>query len=126
MSTGTAELPPITEYHLVDKVGERVIHAHLLGHASSWKPTKLRWFEVSLYKTAAGEYVVHTLGKSKVEGDVTRARIADTSSSWDVMELLTVTHRGETYIPRDSLRALAQAAQWDIDLRARYLEVSQP
>lgn len=124
--TETAELPPLVEHRLIDKEGEFVVTARQLASASSWKPRKLRWFEVALYKTGDGRYVVHTVGRSTVAGDITRARVVLTPSAFEVIELLTVHNRGETYIPQDSIRALAQAAQWDDDLKARYLEAILP
>ena len=119
----TAELPPLTEYRLADKVGEKVITARKLGESSSFRPRKIRWFEVTIYKTEAGEYVIHTRGCTVVEGEETWHRVVSTTSSFAVIELLTVDHKGESYIPRDSIFALAQAAQWDDDLRARYKSV---
>lgn len=120
MSIETAELPPLEEYVLEDKVGEQVIRARKLGESSSFRPKKVRWFEITIYKTEDGEYVLHTRGCTDVPGEQTWYRVVRTTSSYAVIELLTVDHRGESYIPRDSLFALAKAAQWDDELRARY------
>lgn len=123
MDIETAELPPLTEYRLTDKTGVQVITARKLGESSSFRPHKIRWFEVAIYKTDDGEYVIHTRGCTVVAGEETWHRVVRTTSSFAVIEFLTVDHKGETYIPRDSIFALAQAAQWDDDLRARYERV---
>lgn len=124
MMTAETATPPKFETHtLDDKHGDVVISARKLGEGSSWKPGKLRWFEVTIYKDAHGEYVVHTRGVSIVEGEYTKLRIIKTASSFEVVELLHVEQRGERYVPRDSRRALAQAAQWDDDLMERHLDL---
>lgn len=95
-----------------------------LGSGSSEHPDKERWFEVDLYRGVINDehvYVVHTQGKSRVVGDVTLARIALSQSAYEVVELLTVNHNGKLYLPRQSSRALSQAAQWDEGIRDAYV-----
>lgn len=92
-----------------------------LGHGTSHHPDKDRWFVVDIYKSTTGTYVIHTRGMTKVADEITFVRIAETSSAFEVVELLTVNHSKKIYIPRQSSRALAQAAQWDDDIRDAYI-----
>ena len=95
----------------------------LLGSGSSFREYKDRWFEVSIYRERDGRFVLHTVGRSTREGDRDLGRIAKTSSAFELVELLTVTHKGETYVPQDSTRALAQAADRDPKIREAYLRM---
>lgn len=114
--------PQISEYRLHNRHGDFIVfNGQHLGHGTSEHPNKLRWFEVDLYITNDGEYFIHTQGKSSIEGEITYVRIAQTRSAFEVVELVTVNHKGKIYIPRQSSRALAQAAQWDDDIRDAYV-----
>jgi hypothetical protein len=123
MMTETAAPPGLQTHVLDDKDGDVTITARRLGEGSSHKPYKTRWFEVAIFKDSDGQYVVHTRGVSTIPGEYTKLRVVKTSSSFEVVEFLMVEHAGERYIPRDSRRALAQAAQWDDDLMERYLDL---
>lgn len=128
MMTNTAP-PELAAYNLEDKTGDVRIVARLLGTGSSERPSKQRWFEVAIYKTEDNLYVVHTRGRTRVPGEFTKSRVVSTASSFEVIELLTVEQRqpiADRYVPRDSRRALAQAAQWDDDLMERYLDLTAP
>lgn len=125
--TVTATAPPTQDWVLAGRnggafhfVGQR------LGSGSSEHPDKDRWFEVDLYRGVVADdpeqvYVVHTQGKSRVAGEVTRSRIALSQSAYEVVELLTVNHNGKLYLPRQSSHALSQAAQWDDGIRDAYV-----
>jgi hypothetical protein len=81
-----------------------------------------RWFEVTLYDDHdADEYVVHTVGRSILPGEIDYARVSRTSSAYEVVEILTVRQKGSTFIAAPSLRALAQAAAVDDDMRDAYV-----
>lgn len=81
-----------------------------------------RWFEVSLYwDVDAGQYVVHTIGRSIVPEEIDYARIARTHSPYEVLEFLTVRQPGNVFIASPSLHALAQAAHLDEGIRDAYV-----
>lgn len=128
MSVTASHAPPVERFRLEGRDGSVFeFEGRRLGHGSSDEPDKPRWFEVNVYSRhspISGEhetYVVHTQGKSRVAGETTRARISETTSAYEIVELLTVVNQGRMYIPRQSARALAQAAQWDDDVRDAYV-----
>ena len=103
-----------------------------------------RWFEVAIYRRYVtegidletdpkrpriypvdpepGDYVVHTIGASIVPGETRLSRITPTDSPFEVIELLTVRKRDDDpWIPAQSARALAHAAEFDDGLREAYV-----
>jgi hypothetical protein len=70
-------------------------------------------------------YVVYTVGRSRVPGEVDLPKLVETASAYEVVEALTVRRTGggggEVFIPPQHLRALAAASQWDRDLRDAYI-----
>lgn len=106
-----------------------------------------RWFEVAIYRRYVtegidlktdpkrpkiyqldspepGDYVVHTIGASIVPGETRLSRITPTDSPFEVIELLTVRPRDgdqQPWIPAQSARALAHAAEFDDGLREAYV-----
>lgn len=121
--TATQAPPPVQTAHRVEGRDDEVVYftGRRLGAGSSANDAKDRWFEVDLFRTAEGEFVVWTRGCSRIAGEETKRRVIRTTSAFEVVELLTVNHHGKTYIPRASARALAQAAQWDDDMRDAYV-----
>jgi hypothetical protein len=114
--------PAIATYRLRARDGsETRIDGKLLGSGTSDDGYKPRWTEVDLYRAQTGEFYVHVRGCSVQEGEQTRYRLQITRSAYEVVELLTVAHNGKTYIPRQSARCLAQAAQWDEDIKDAYI-----
>jgi hypothetical protein len=130
-------------------------HGHVLGNASSqqaghrghaggWAPKRVkcsacRWLEVTIYlrlrrsdnpvsddDEPTYDYVVYTVGASNVPSEIDFIRLWQTTSAFEVVELLTV-RRGqtdgstETFIPPQHARALAQAASVDDDIREAYV-----
>lgn len=79
-----------------------------------------RWFEVTIYGTP-DDYVLHTVGRSIVPGEIDYARVIRTASAYEAVEILTVRQKGNVFIPAPSLRALAQAAAKDEDMRDAYI-----
>jgi len=109
-------------------------HTHSTRYAAPGdKCSACRWFSVGIYRvfaepTGSGErlkprgYVVQTVGESVIPGEQRLARVEETPSAYDVLELLTVRRRGaEPFITSQSLRALAQAARLDEDMRDAYI-----
>ena len=119
----TQQLPIAQTAHRVEgRDGEITYFTGVrLGYGTSESADKDRWFEVDIYRTADGEYVVHTRGCSRLPGEETKRRVVRTTSAFEIIELLTVHHGGKTYIPRASARAIAQAAQWDVSVRDAYV-----
>jgi hypothetical protein len=109
-------------------------HTHATRYAAPGdKCSACRWFSVGIYRVfdapdgadarpRARGYVVQTVGESVVPGEQRLARVQETASAYEVLELLTVRRRGaEPFITPQSLRALAQAAHLDDDLRDAYV-----
>lgn len=84
-----------------------------------------RWFEAELYRELNGPtiigYVIHTVGRSIMPGEIDYARVLRTDSAFEVIELMTVRQKGATFLPAPSSRALAQAASLDDDIREAYI-----
>jgi hypothetical protein len=114
--------PAVSTYKLRGRDEEITIVARRLGHGSSFRAGKLRWFEVDIYRQDDGEYVVHTRGMTLVADETTYTRILRTRSAFEIVDALIVNHRDKIYLPQQSTRALAQAAQWDDDCLEAYRE----
>ncbi len=115
-------LPAALEYRLLQRDGgEYVFRGRLLGGGTSAAPGKRRWFEVAIYKDLTNRYVVYTVGRTTVDDEVPLIRLLETFSAFEVLQSLVVHHNEKTYLPRQSDRALAQAAHWDDDIRDAYI-----
>lgn len=105
------------------------IHSHALGeHAPpGMKCSACRWFEARIIRTDGedAKYAVHTMGRSKVPGEIQKCRLVLTDSPREVIEVLTVRKSGTTgsFIPKPSTRAIAQAADLDDGLYDAYLDL---
>lgn len=116
-------LPETLEYRLPRRDGgEHVFEGRLLGGGTSQVPGKPRWFEVAIYRDLVNHcYVVYTVGRTTVADEVPLIRLLETFSAFEVLQSLVVHHNEKTYLPRQSDRALAQAAHWDDDIRDAYI-----
>lgn len=90
----------------------------VLSYASSYVDGKPRWFEVEIYRTESGKYVVHGSGLSDVSGETDWhwAEVCETPG-----EVITALERdGDQgrYLPTTSMEALEEAADVDPNLRA--------
>lgn len=121
--THTISAPVYEDFELETRDGPPMrIRARKLGTGSSDDGVRPRWFDVDIYERERdGMYVIHTQGKTRVAGERTYIRIVETMSAFDAVSVLVVHHNGKTYIPRQSIRAIAQAAQWDDDMRDAYI-----
>lgn len=107
---------PTAKQHVLRGRDEVVtITARHLGHGSSYRPTRTRWFEVDIYRDNDGLFFVHTRGMTTEPGEITYARIVRTNSAYEIVDALIVTHNSRIYLPLQSTRALTQAAEWDDD-----------
>ncbi len=83
-----------------------------------------RWFEVRLYVIEGDrsrEYVVHTVGMSRVPGEVPYQRVRRTTSAYELVEFLTVRKTANVFLPPSSARALARLAEFYDDVRDAYV-----
>lgn len=99
------------------------------------KCSACRWFEVAIYRRTADakghvpvgadhgfDYVVHTVGATIVPGEQRLSRVEYTTSSFEVVELLTIRPNDrEPYMMTQSARALARAAELDDGIREAYV-----
>lgn len=154
----TTTAPALVDHTLVGRDGQETrITAKRLSHASSrsgehrhagefappgWKCGACRWFEVTLFRLPdddqnRGEappearYVVHTVGRSVVPGEIDFARVAWADTPYKVLELLTQwsgsggggrpgDERRMPKMPDASALAVEQAARYDLDLDRAY------
>jgi hypothetical protein len=123
MTVSSTRQADVRRYRVMDRGGVPIdFDGVRLGHGSSHAEGRPRWFEVEIYRRQDNDdFIVVTRGKSNLDGETTRTRVVQTPSAFEVISLLTVHHGGKTYIPRQSDRALAQAAQWDDDIRDAYI-----
>lgn len=99
-------------------------HTHSLPFAvKGTRCSACRWFEVYIFETNGedAQFCVHTVGKTKVPGEIEFQRTSWSDSAYEVVELLFVRQRGETHLPRPSARAIAQAATYNDDIRKAYV-----
>lgn len=100
-----------------------VFDGTLLGNASSERADAPRWFEIAIYRTEAGRYVVAGSGRSRVEGESDRCWAYDYTEPGDVVRRLTrVDTEGVEYITRTARDALRAAAELDDGLRGAFLK----
>lgn len=94
----------------------------LLAEGSSHRDGKLRWYEVEIWKTRDGRYVVHKVGASDVPGEDDRhsAILADTAEG-AVAALYSRRPAGDHHLPLAAKLALEDAGATDSDLRDAYL-----
>lgn len=105
------------------------------GHEPTRCPA-CRWYEVRVFcatqildvppleaEPVLGDYVIHTLGPSLIDGEVTYSRVEFAQTGFEVIELCTVRRgdRGEPYLPAPAARALSQAAGVDRVIQDAYV-----
>lgn len=110
--------------HIVKRDGEKplVFAGEEIGVASSYSGQP-RWFEVEIYHTDTGRYVVHGVGMSDVEHESDWHWAVICESGEDVVEALYRTNKdGMRYLPRTSQEALAEASERDSGVASAYLQ----
>ena len=114
----------IHEYKLqIDQGPPYEFSGQRLGEGSSKQPWKKRWFEVDIYLSTTGSYVLHTAGRSEIPGETTRYRLIISPSAFEIVERLVVNHGGNVYVPTQSLRAITAAAQFSDDMLEALREI---
>lgn len=103
---------------------EITFQGELLGEGSSESPSKLRWYEVELWKTVDDRYVIHKIGVSEVDGEEDRhsAIVADTPEG-AVRALYSRRPAGDYHLPLTAKRALDMAGDVDPPLREAFLHI---
>jgi hypothetical protein len=94
----------------------------LLASGSSWREGKDRWYEVELWSTIDGRYVIHKIGVSDVpdEDDRHSAIVADQPEGV-VAALYSRRGSGDYHLPLTAKLALEEAAKKDEALKHAYL-----
>lgn len=101
------------EEHIVLRDGDKPLKftGEIVGFASSWAG-RPRWFEVEIYRTDSGKFVVHGAGMSDIENEADWHWAVICSSGEEVVEALYRTNKeGMRYLPRTSQDALAEASE---------------
>lgn len=128
---------PVRARRLADISTRRHDHTHDTARepvpTRGWRCSACRWIEIEIFLVphpagdgdADDRYVVRQVGRSLVAGEVDRVTVGETTSPYEVIELLTVRRSpaaatrdrparpGGPYLPGPSARALAQAANYD-------------
>lgn len=111
----------------IDRDGDLPIRftGELIAEVDSHEPGKLRWTELSAYRTSKGAYVLHEEGLTDVEGEADRSSaIVSEDAAAFVASLYKVNDSGRPYITRLAQDLLTSAAQTDPAIgRAAYVEV---
>jgi hypothetical protein len=90
------------------------------GNGRKIKCSACRWHEATIYRDENGGFVLHTVGRTIIPGEVDFAKVSRTTSAYELEEMMVV--RGDKpYRPRTSAQALAQAAALDEDIRDAYV-----
>lgn len=94
-----------------------------IGFGSSQESESRRWFEVRIYDTSGGKYVVEGVGMSTISGERNRrwAVVCDTAT--DVVDALYRTDRdGTPFLTNTARAALDEAAEHDVEFETAIVE----
>lgn len=95
----------------------------LLGSASSRRPDADRWFEVKIFKTTGGTYVVAGAGRSALPGERDRCWAVTCAEPLEVVRALTRRDEdGVEFITRTASDALEQSSRVDEAVRDAFLK----
>lgn len=109
------------DYDLDDGARRVTFTGQLLGQATSFRPGKERWFEVAIYKTQGGNYIVAGCGKTILAGEIDKSWVQTCESPGGVVERLHMYDHDKTrYIPTTSRKALDAAIAVDDGLREAF------
>jgi len=96
----------------------------LLASGSSYADNKPRWFEVYIYKTAGGKYVVAGIGRSRVVHAPTCTRVSNTKQKQvDINKRESEDERG--YVPCDICRPSLKASNLIREYDREWAQVSE-
>lgn len=103
---------------------ESPLHSHADAVAQPGQKCKAcRWSEVKIFRLDAGDFIVHTMGETRVPGELTKTRLVRTADAIAVIESLIVNkyERGslvDTFVTRPALDALDMATNYSTELDA--------
>jgi len=99
-------------------------HGAFADPALGEKCNACRWSEIRIFYSKEDDiYLIHLSGISVASGESNRYRIERAVSALEVIEILTTNRQGEAArLSAPASRALAQAAEFDEDLREAYGE----
>lgn len=99
-------------YQVHDRDRVLAFRGVLLGEATSQRPGRDRWFEVRIFRTEAGTYVIEGVGRSSLprEVDISWVKLVDTAAD-AVKALYRIDDNGILRLTSVAQRALDQAAE---------------
>lgn len=100
-----------------------VFEGELIGRGSSRRGDAPRWFEVHIYRTAGGVFVIGGAGRSLLPGETDRCWAETAETGPEAVRLLTrKDDEGVEYLTRTARDALSQAAEADDRIRDAFLK----
>ena len=128
--THVVRRPGGDEHHVIGRlVGETTSEREYHTHPENEQPppgvrcSACRFFTIKIFICdGSPRYVAYTTGHTRIPGETERYRLFMTDSPLELIEMLTTRQQGRAFIPRDTLRALAQAADVDDDLYDAYAD----
>lgn len=94
-----------------------------LGAGSSRRHEAPRWFQVEIFRTESGRYVVAGAGKSVLPGEVDRCWAVECETPQEVVKALTRYDDDQVeYLTRTARDALEAAAESDVGIRDAFLK----
>lgn len=111
----------MTQHDLLDG-DKRVRFTGLeLASQSSFAQGKPRWFELKIYRTEAGSYVISGAGRTTVPGEKDRCWVKVAGTAAGAVEALHQYDDDDVrYLTRVAQDALTQACELDDELCAEY------
>jgi gamma-glutamylcyclotransferase (GGCT)/AIG2-like uncharacterized protein YtfP len=104
----------MADYDVLDGSRKLNFTGELLACADSDSWGKDRWTEHEIYRTAAGRYVVVTMGHSRVDGETLRSRALVSDSARGVIEsLYQVDDDQVSFLTRVAREVIEDAADRD-------------
>lgn len=94
----------------------------VIAEAHSYETGKLRWTELTLYRTSSGKYVLHEEGITEVDDEDDRSSAYVSEDAGELIaSLYKVNARGKRYLTKLAQELVARAAVADPGIRAHYV-----
>lgn len=104
-------------------LGPLVFVGELISDVSTHKEYKTRWIEIYLYKTETDRYVIETLGKSIVKGELTRRTVTIHDSADEAVRALV--NKKTNSFSKPSIDLLHIAEHGDNDISDAWAAISR-
>jgi len=110
--------------HLVPRDGDidLELNGERLAFSSSAERGKPRWFELTIYRSGSGRWVVAGAGRTTMPDEVDRFWARVCTSPAEVLEALYRRGEGGRYLTHTAREALEDAAERDVALRTVLVE----